>query len=296
MKTANAMQLKARIKARAKAANVSPQLMLQDYLLERLLERLSLSMWRERFIVKGGMLIGSLIGVESRVTKDLDTTIRGFALTRETAETAFREICAVEVDDDISFEFVRTEVIRETDDYPGIRVFVKANYEPMSVPLSIDVTAGDAITPDAIEYDYLLMFDERAISVMTYPVETVMAEKLETIVTRGVANTRPRDYYDACKLWLTRSQQIDVALLAKALEATCAKRGSTDAISRYGEVLEEVMADERMLGRWNGYARDYSYARDVAFEQCCEIVRHVMDLISTSAWAAGPPSARQTPI
>lgn len=283
MKTANAMQLKARIKARAKELGVSPQLMMQDYLLERLLERLSLSAWRESVILKGGMLIGSLVGVESRVTKDLDTTISGFTLTHESAEIAFREICSVEVDDDISFEFLRTEDIRETDDYPGIRVFLKANYAPMSVPLSVDVTTGDAITPDAVEYGYPLMFDERVIRVMAYPVETVMAEKLETVISRGVANTRPRDYYDVYKLWMTRGETIDTAVLIRALGATCEKRGSAEAMRRYGEVMDEVLADGQMAARWNAYTKNYSYARDVSLEQCCRTVRHIMELVSKLA-------------
>ena len=286
MKTANAMQLKTRIKAHAKELGVSPQLMMQDYLLERLLERLSLSTWRKSVILKGGMLIGSLVGVESRVTKDLDATIRGFTLTHESAEIAFREICSVEIDDDISFEFLRTEDIRETDDYPGIRVFLKANYAPMSVPLSVDVTTGDAITPAAVEYGYPLMFDERVIRVMAYPVETVMAEKLETVISRGVANTRPRDYYDVYKLWVTRGETIDAAVLIRALKATCEKRGSTGVVCRYEDVMDEVLADDQMAARWNAYARDYSYARGITIEQCCRAVRHIMELITQS----GSPS------
>lgn len=147
MRTKNAMQLKTRINVRAKEAGIPAQSMMQNYLLERLLERLSKSKWRDDVVIKGGMLISSLVGVASRTTMDLDTTITGFTLTHESAEKIFREVAAVGVDDDWGFEFDCTEDIRETDDYPGIRVHLKAVYPPMSVPLTIDVTTGDSITP-----------------------------------------------------------------------------------------------------------------------------------------------------
>lgn len=163
MRTKNAMQLKAIISNRAKEGGVPPQLVMQSYLLERLLERISLSPWRDSVVVKGGVLISSLMGVDRRSTKDLDATVRGFPLTHENAERAFREIAAVEADDDFSFEFVRTEDIRETDDYPGIRVHLLASYEKMRSPVTVDVTTGDKITPDAVEYSYPLMFDNRSL-------------------------------------------------------------------------------------------------------------------------------------
>ena len=160
MRTKNAMQLKARINARAKNVGISAQSMMQNYIFERFLERLSKSKWRSNVVIKGGMLISSLVGVASRTTMDLDTTITGFTLTHESAEKVFREVAAVSVDDDWSFEFDRTEDIREADDYPGIRIHLKAIYPPMSVPLMIDVTTGDSIIPGPIAYNYPLLFDE----------------------------------------------------------------------------------------------------------------------------------------
>lgn len=213
MRTKNAMQLKAIISNRAKEGGVPPQLVMQSYLLERLLERISLSPWRDSVVVKGGVLISSLMGVDRRSTKDLDATVRDFPLTHENAERAFREIAAVEADDDFSFEFVRTEDIRETDDYPGIRVHLLASYEKMRSPVTVDVTTGDKITPDAVEYSYPLMFDNRSLSLMAYPLPTTLAEKLETVVSRGIANTRPRDYYDLRMLWLTRRAEVEPDVL-----------------------------------------------------------------------------------
>jgi predicted nucleotidyltransferase component of viral defense system len=227
-------------------------------------------------VLKGGMLISSLIGVESRVTKDLDTTIRGFTLTHESAERAFSEICAIDVDDGVTFEYVRTEDIRDTDEYPGIRVFLKANYAPMSVSLSVDMTTGDAITPDVIEYEYPLSFDDYSIPLMAYPLPTCMAEKLETVISRGVTNTRPRDYYDIYMLQKTRGDELDSGTLSEALQATAEKRGSTEDMGRFAKVMSDVAEDDGMLARWKGYGRDYSYVGDITLQDACDAVVEIM--------------------
>jgi predicted nucleotidyltransferase component of viral defense system len=276
MKTSNAMQLKARIKTLAKDKGVSAQLMMQNYLLERLLERIALSLWREHVVIKGGMLISSLIGVSSRTTKDLDTTIQGFALTHESAEIAFRDICAVEIDDNIMFKLVRTEDIREADEHPGIRVFLIANYAPMSVPLSVDVTTGDKIIPEAIVYDYPLLFDNRSISVMAYPLEVILAEKLETVIVRDVANTRLRDYYDIHILWQLRGSECDIPTLFEALSATSNKRGSTKIIHRWADVISRVSLDRGMQVRWDKYRNNNPYVVGISFVDVCETVNKVM--------------------
>lgn len=280
MRTNNAMQLKALIRNRAKAEEVSPQLVMQNYLLERLLERISLSSWRDCIVIKGGMLISSLIGVDKRSTKDLDTTIQGFTLTHENAEKAFREIAATKADDDFEFEFVSTEDIREGDDYPGIRVHLKANYEKMSSPVTVDVTTGDKITPGAIEYSYPLLFEDRSILLMAYPLATVLAEKLETVISRSIANTRPRDYYDIFTLWQMRKGTVDLNTLYEALAATADKRGTLTAMNNYREVMALVADDPGMLNHWSAYARRYPYVGDLSLQDACETVVEIMDAMS----------------
>lgn len=276
MRTKNAMQLKARINTRAKEAGIPAQSMMQNYLLERLLERLSRSSWRDNVVIKGGMLISSLAGVASRTTMDLDTTVIGFTLTRESAERVFREVAAVSTDDDWDFEFDRTEDIRETDDYPGIRVHLRAVYPPMSVPLTIDVTTGDSITPGPIGYDYPLLFDKGSVRLISYPLETVLAEKLETVVSRGVTNTRPRDFYDIHLLWRTKGNGCEIPMLHRALEATCAKRGSTERMTHWQKVLDVVAADQTMLMLWNKYVSKNPYASGIELAQCCETAGKIL--------------------
>lgn len=279
MRTKNAMQLKAIIRNRAKEEGVPLQMVMQNYLLERLLERISLSPWRENVVIKGGMLIGSLVGVDKRSTKDLDTTVRGFPLTHENAERTFREIAAVKADDDFMFAFVRTEDIRETDDYPGIRVHLTANYEKMSSPVTVDVTTGDRITPEAIEYGYPLLFDDRTVPLMAYPLATTLAEKLETVIGRGVANTRPRDYYDLHMLWLTRKGEVDPEILRGALTATADKRGSLAVMDGYREIMEDVVSDTGMLDHWETYAHRYPYVGDMSLQEACGTVVAIMEAI-----------------
>lgn len=276
MRTKNAMQLKARINARAREAGIPAQSLMQSYLFERLLERLSKSKWRDNVIIKGGMLISSIVGVASRTTMDLDTTIMGFTLTHESAERIFSEVAAVDANDDWSFELDHTEDIRETDDYPGIRVYLKAVYPPMAVPLKIDVTTGDSITPGPVAYDYPLLFDEGSVGLMSYPLETVLAEKLETVVSRGVANTRPRDFYDIHLLWKTRGGECEIPTLREALGRTCVKRGSVRMVARWRLVLDEVATDKAMLTQWGRYAKKNPYAAGIELMQCCETAKEIL--------------------
>lgn len=277
MKTKNAMQLKARVNSRAREAGIPPQALMQNYLMERLLERLSKSKWQSNVVVKGGMLISSLVGVASRTTMDLDTTVQGFDLTHESAESVFREIAAIESDDDWAFEFDRTEDIREIDDYPGIRVHLKALYQPMTVPLTVDITTGDRITPGPIEYEYPTLFDEGSISLMAYTLETVLAEKLETVISRGVANTRPRDFYDIHLLWRLRGEECNPATLGEAIAATCEKRGSVVRITHWAKVLKEVKRDTQMLALWSKYEKRNPYVAGITLRACCDTAREVME-------------------
>ena len=275
MRMKNAMQLKAHVNNMAKEAGIPTQALMQSYLLERLLERLSRSTWRDNIVIKGGVLIASLVGVSSRTTMDLDTTVRGFALTHDSAEKVFRDIMAVQVDDDWEFELDRIEDIRETDDYPGIRVHLKGSYPPMLVPLTVDVTTGDRITPDAVEYSYPLLFGEGKISLMAYPIETVLAEKLETVVSRGVTNTRLRDFYDIHVLLGVKRNEINMETLRNALASTCEKRSSQAAIVRWVDTLDDVAGDAVMLEQWAKYVRKNPYAKGIALQDCCNAAKSV---------------------
>ena len=279
MITRNPMQLKAFIKNKAKEKHISAQLVMQNYMLERLLERISLSDYKHNFILKGGFLISAIVGLDTRATMDLDTTIKGFTLTHESIHDIFSEICNIEVDDDVTFQLINISDIRETDDYPGIRVSLKANYPPISVPLTVDVTTGDIITPKEIEYTFSLLFDERTISIFAYNLETVLAEKLETVLSRNIANTRPRDFYDIHVLYSLRGTECNIQILKQALYGTTGKRGSQSILSDYSDIIKEIRNSDHLRSFWNKYQWEFDYAKEISFDDTCDSIQNIMDRI-----------------
>ena len=279
MITKNPMQLKALIKNKAAEKHISAQLVMQNYMLERLLERMSISPYRNNFIIKGGFLVSALVGLDNRATMDLDTTIKGFSLTHEAIRSIFEDICAIQIEDDVQFEIVGISDIRETDDYPGIRVALKANYLPISVPLTVDVTTGDMITPREIEYTFPLVFENRTINIVSYNIETVMAEKLETVLSRSIANTRPRDYYDIYILNALRGDECSMTILRRALERTVQKRGSSSILTDYPAILKDISESDTLRKQWEKYSREYDYAKDIIFSDICSVIQAMMNVI-----------------
>ena len=277
MTAKNPMQLKAFVKNKAKESGISAQLVMQNFVVERLLERIAISKYRENFILKGGFLIAAIVGLDSRATMDMDATVKGLDLTHESLRSIFEEICTISVDDNISFEFLRITDIREGDIYPGLRVHLTANYPPLAVPLVVDITTGDKITPREIEYAYRLMFDDRCISVMAYNLETILAEKLETVLSRNIANTRPRDFYDAYILNALRGAECDFPTLKQALAETTNRRGSVYILEQYREITATIQASTELRGFWEKYRKEYSYAKDITFEETCAAVLALME-------------------
>lgn len=273
----NAMQLKAIIKNIAKNKNISAALVLQNYMLERFLERVSLSRYHDNYIIKGGFLIASMVGLDSRATMDMDATIKGYPVNEEAIRKMVEDIIAVPVEDAIHFCLKSVREIREGDEYTGYRVALTADYEKMAVPLKLDITTGDKITPREIEYSYKLMMEDRSIRVLAYNLSTILAEKLETVVSRGNQNTRPRDYYDIYILSKLQAKNIDVDSLKAALSATTAKRGSSELMMQYAEIMRTVKSSDVMKRQWDNYRKDFDYAAGIEFEETCDAVVAMMD-------------------
>ena len=275
----NAMQLKSAISKIAKEKHIPAQLVMQNYMLERLLERISRSKYQGNFILKGGLLIASMVGLHSRATMDMDATIRNHPVNENSIKTMFEEIISIPIDDDISFSFQGVGKIRKNDAYGGYRISLTANFPPMRVPLKLDITTGDKITPEAIEYNYPMMFSDDTLEIFAYNLETILAEKLETVISRGDQNTRPRDYYDIFILSKLKGHEIDRDILRKALSETAKKRHSDDLIPQYRSIVEQVVKSTAMLQHWKTYQRDYEYARGVEFSSACETIINIMDSI-----------------
>lgn len=273
----NAMQLKAIIKNIAKEKHISAQLLMQNFMLERLLERISVSKYQRNFILKGGFLIAAMVGLDTRATMDMDATIKGLPVNEQTVRKMFEEICKIELSDDVTFSFRSIGEIREGDEYTGYRVSLSANYPPMAVPLKLDITTGDKITPKEIEYQFKLLFEDRNILVLAYNLETIMAEKLETVISRGDQNTRPRDYYDIYILAKLQYSNIDPNSLKAALKATTEKRGSSATVRDYRKIMDAVRNSEIMQIQWDNYQKDFEYAVDITFVDTCDVIVKLMN-------------------
>ena len=272
----SARQLKDKIRNLASEKEIDPQVLLRIYMMERLLERVSVSEYREKLILKGGMLISAILGMSSRSTMDMDTTVKGFELTVENATKILNEICQIQLDDDITFKMNKIELIREDDDYNGYRATFEAKFKnSMPVIFKIDITTGDAITYKEIEYDYNLLLEDRKIPVWSYNIETILAEKFEAVIKRGIAGTRIRDFYDVYMLINTQYEKINKKLLRVAINLTSEHRESLDLIRNWKKTLELLRADEDMQKRWKVYQNTYFYAKDIEYGELLDSIEKV---------------------
>ena len=271
----NAMSLKAKIRNIAKQKNIPAQVILQNYMFERLLVRLSSSNYKEKFVLKGGMLVAAIVGLDNRATMDMDTTLKNLPLTPEAIRSALEEVCGIAFDDGVVFEIGTISPIREDDIYGGYRVMLNAKFDTLLTPLSIDVSTGDAITPHAVQYNFSEIFDdEKSYELWAYNIETVMAEKVETILRRGVFNTRPRDFYDA--YILTTTQKFDQAVFADALSATAKHRGTTEQIADVPSILHNIEESPELKTMWDKYRKQFSYAKDITYEQIMDSIKTLL--------------------
>lgn len=278
MSNAKAMSLKAKIRNIAKSKNIPAQVILQNYMFERFLNRLSVSEYKEKFVLKGGMLVAALVGLDNRATMDLDTTLKNLPLTPEAIEKALNEIFEINLNDDVKFRLKNISPIREDDIYGGYRVALDAIYETIVTPMTIDVSTGDVITPNAVQFNFTGIFDdELKFELWAYNIETVLAEKVETILRRSVFNTRPRDFYDAYILIST--QKFDKAVFAEVLERTIEHRGTRSQINDFADTLSVIANSEDLKKMWSNYQKQFAYAKDVEYKEIIDILSKV--LVST---------------
>lgn len=264
-------QLKALIRNHSQKSKVGTEILLRNFMLERFLERIAVSRYKNIFILKGGMLITSIVGIDTRTTMDMDATIKGRTLSESEITAIIEDVLNTQIDDGAAFFFQNIEGIREEADYPGYRVSIEARFDKTRQMLKIDITTGDTILPREIEYDFKLIFEERAISIMAYNLETVLAEKFETTITRGVTNTRMRDFYDI--YILTKLQTYDTKTFNAALEKTVEKRHTTEQLSgKITDIIDVIKLDETMADLWKKYQKKYLYATDISWDMVISAV------------------------
>ena len=266
-------QLKDLIRNLSKEVGIEAHVLIRKYMMERFLERVSSSKYNGSFILKGGMLVAAFVGVEARATMDIDTTIKGIPVTMVDMERTITEISNIDLDDNVKFRIKKVSEIMDEAEYSGIRFSMDAVLDGAVIPLKIDISTGDVITPREIAYSYKLMFEDRTIPIMTYPIETVLAEKLETVISRSITNTRMRDFYDIHIL--LKSQNIDADILALALERTAKKRGNFSLLENVESVLKIVKSDEDMKRLWNIYQKKFKYAGEYTWDEVIHSVREL---------------------
>lgn len=267
----NRAQLKAWIKNMSSKVNVNENIILQNYMLERLLERISVSNYKYKFVLKGGMLITAIVGIDMRNTLDMDATIKGFNLEKDNLENILNEIFNIDLDDGVTFEFTNIKEIRQEDEYGGYRVSLNAKFDKLVVPMKLDITTGDVIVPKEVNYKFGLMFEDRSIEILAYNMETVIADKFETIISRNVDTTRARDFYDIYILWTTQQQNFDKELLGQAIVEKFKYRESTDKLNNIDEIMEVIKESDVLKEYWKNYQSKFSYAEDISYEDTMEV-------------------------
>lgn len=272
-------QLKGVIRSMAAKKNLRAQEVLQMFLFERIIDRLAASSFRDNFILKGGLLISSMIGIGERTTMDMDTTVRGIQMEEDEIVSAVKEIIAMDVGDGISFEFQKIEPIREDDAYNNFRVHLRAKYGKIDSPMKIDITTGDIITPAAIRYDFPFVFEEKTVPVMAYTLETVLAEKYETIIRRNIGTTRARDYYDLHTLYRSRKDVVQMEVLRAAVIHTAEKRDSVDDIRDWRDILKDIREEPQLYLLWDNYAADNKYIGDLKFNEVLDTVDEIAKIL-----------------
>ena len=272
-------QIKGRIKSVAKQNNADARTLMRIYMMERFLERLAQSEYRDNFIIKGGILVTAMIGVAHRSTMDIDTSMKNLNLSAEDALRVVNQVKDIDLDDGVSFDVKDVSNIMDEMEYPGIRVTMNANVGRLITPLKIDISTGDVITPRAIEFNYDLLLEDRSISLWSYNLETILAEKLQTVLARGILNTRMRDFYDIRMLLDTYEDKVDKVVLKDAFAATCNKRGTDHLQEQAEEIIKIIEADEQLQVLWRAYQKKYSYAAEIDYASVISGVRKLMDWI-----------------
>lgn len=275
MKFLNANSFKAKIKNIAREKGIPAQQVQQNYLIEKILKLISESRYKDSFIVKGGFLIGQMIGLDKRTTMDLDVTLKGQPLSEENIQIIFKEIVS-QPSEGFQFEVDMLEPIRQDDEYGGFTLKLKATFDTLREVVFIDITTGDRITPREITYQLQSVFSENKLEVWTYNLETVLAEKLETIIRRGAASTRPRDRYDLFTLYHLRKDEIDIPILKTALNNTAKKRESLDVLTHWESQLEEIRSSDYQKQLWSRYQKSFRYASEISFEESVEVVAIIL--------------------
>lgn len=275
----NRDSLKAKASNLSNTTNIPNKYLIQNFMFEALLKRISISKYKDKFIIKGGLLLSSIFGVNLRSTMDLDTTIKGLPLDKETITKVINEIINIDLNDNVKLEIENIKDIREEELYSGFNVNLKASFDGLKTNLMIDITTGDIITYKEVKYEYKTLFDNEVINIMSYNYETILAEKFESIISRNIDNTRMKDYYDLYMFVNLKWNDINKDTLRKAIINTAKNRGTLELIDGAEKYLELISDDNRLKSLWNSYQNNYEYAKDISFDDTIKSIKVISELI-----------------
>ena len=275
----NRDSLKAKASNLSKKTNLPNKYLIQNFMFEALLKRISKSKYKNKFVIKGGLLLSSVFGVNLRSTMDLDTTIKGLPLDRDTITKVINEIISIDVEDNVRLEIENMKDIREEELYSGFEVNLKAEFDGLKTNLMIDITTGDIITYKEVEFKYSTLFDNETINIMTYNYETIIAEKFESIISRNIDNTRMKDYYDLYMFVNLKWNDINKDTLRKAIINTSKARETLDYIDNASKYIELISDDERLKALWNSYQNNYEYAKDIEFVDTINAIKVISEIV-----------------
>lgn len=267
-------QLKDKVRNISNGDNDVAKASIRTFMMERFLERVSLSKYRNNFILKGGMLVASIVGVDMRATMDIDATVKALPLNENDAERIILEICAIPLEDGVTFSIISVTNIMTDFEYPGIRMMLEATLDRMRQSIKLDISTDDIITPSAVEYEYKLMFEDRTISLLTYNTETLLAEKVQTIFARGIANTRMRDFYDVYGIVKMNAAKIDRDVLIEAFHATCEKRETIFTKTEITDTLAKIKENESMAQMWEQFRKKNFFVGNLQWDEIiCDVLK-----------------------
>lgn len=254
--------------------------LLQRFMFERLLERISVSEYNDNFILKGGLLLSSMFGVDNRTTKDMDTTIKGIDISKNKMLKILNEIFAIELQDNVKFEIVDVTDIREDDEYGGNKYHILAKMENLKIKIDLDISTGDEVTPRELNYKYKSIFEEKEFLIYSYNAETIFSEKIETILRRGLYNSRMKDFYDIYMFLQNKKNLINVEMFEIAFLNTIKRRDSWDYLNDYESILDNLTKYERIHSLWSGYTQKNKYANNIDFDEIVNNLRIFLNSIN----------------
>lgn len=249
---------------------------LQRYMFERVLERISVSKYHDNFILKGGLLLSAMFGIDNRMTKDMDATITGIDVSKDKMLKVLNEILSINLNDDVKFDVVNITDIREDDEYGGNKYHIVGKLQSLKVNLEIDISTGDKVTPKELKYKYPLIFEDRTIMISSYNIETILAEKIETILRRGTFNSRMKDFYDVYYFLTKLRKDMDINILKEAVDNTFTKRDSFEYLSDFEQIIDSIIGNERIEKLWNIYSNKYKYANGIDINEILNLLKAII--------------------